>query len=193
MKAPRRRSRWPLTALGGLFLVQGLTKAFEPTGYMAALDKFHSGAHGDTFLAVPLASVALGWTAVELASGVAMLHGGLARAPSKGMTLAGVVLALGLSFAYLSLDVGALARGLPIDNATAFGAYLPHHLGWAAIASELCAIAALCWAGHDTLKWAAQWGRRVRARGRSAWDQTECGVWVKGRASAPGWAGPGLD
>lgn len=193
MKAPRRRSRWPLTALGGVFLVQGLTKAFEPTGYMAALDQFHSGAHGDAFFAVPLASVALSWTAVELASGVAMLHGGLARAPSKTLTLAGLVLALGLSFAYLSLDVGAFARGLHIENATGFGAYFPQPLGWAAIASELCAIAALCWAAHATLKWAARWGRPARARGRSVWDQTECGVWVKGRASAPGWAGPGLD
>lgn len=171
--------------LGIVFLAQGLGKAVDPTGYMAALDKFHSGAHAG-FFAVPLAAVALTWTVLEVACGVAMLHGGLARAPSKNVTLAGIVLALGLSFAYLSLDVGALARGLPIDNCTCFGAYLPQKLGWLAMATELYVIGALAWTAHTTLRWADRWGRSARARGRSVQDLTECGVLVRGRASARG-------
>lgn len=185
MKAPRRRSRWPLTVLGTLFFAQGLGKAIEPTGYMAALDKFHSGAHTG-FFAVPLAAVALVWTVLELASGVAMLHAGLARVPSKAVALAGLVVALGLSFAYLSLDVGALARGLAIDNCACFGVYLPQKLGWLAIATQLYVIGALAWTGHTTLRWADRWGRSARARGRSARDLTECGVLVRDRATARG-------
>ena len=69
---------------------------------------------------------------LELLAAVAMLYGGLARTPMKEVGQAGVMIALGLSCAYLVLDLGALARNLPIDNRLA-------------LAREIAAIALLAW------------------------------------------------
>lgn len=114
---------------GLIFVAQGLGKALEPTGYMAALDAFH--VLGPAALGpLELAALALTWTVVELLAGVALLYGWLARAPAKRLVLAGIALALGISCTYLALDLGALARHLPIPNCTRFGAYLAQRLSW---------------------------------------------------------------
>src|SRR4051794_38463659 len=75
---PPRRLRWVLTLFGVLFLAQGLGKALDPTGYMAALDTFHV-LRPAALTPLSLAALALSWTVLELLAGVAMLYGGLAR------------------------------------------------------------------------------------------------------------------
>jgi hypothetical protein len=139
-----------LAIVGVLFVAQGAAKALDPVGYMAALDAFH--------VLRPLAPVSLGalaltWTVLELLAGVAMLYGGLSRTPAKPLALAGVMLALGLSAAYLTLDLGALARHLSIENCTCFGAYLPQKLSWFVLFQELYVIALLSWLATTVTKW----------------------------------------
>lgn len=149
---PARKARWGLTMLGLLFLAQGVAKAVDPTGYMAALDGFHvlkPAALGP----LKLGALALMWTVVELLAGVAMLYGGLARAPAKQLTAAGVMLALGISAAYLSLDVGAFARHLTIANSTSFGAYLPQRLSAVVLAQEVAVLGLLVWSFLFVLRW----------------------------------------
>jgi len=131
-----------LTVLGVLFLAQGLGKALDPAGYMAALDAFHVLTPA-ALTPLKLGALALTWTVLEVLAGVAMLYGGLARAPSTSLTLAGLMLALGLSCAYLTLDVGALLRHLPIENCTRFGAYLPQRVTRLVLAEDTVMIAVL--------------------------------------------------
>jgi hypothetical protein len=149
---PSRKARWGLTVYGVVFLSQGLGKTLDPDGYLAALDAFHvlqPAALG------PLSLGALGlmWTVLELLAGVAMLYGGLARAPAKQLPMAGLALALGLSCAYLSLDVGAFARHVPIQNCTCFGTYLAQRLSWFVVLQETAVIALLTWLFASTAKW----------------------------------------
>lgn len=149
---PSRKARWGLTVYGLVFLAQGLGKALDPDGYLAALDAFHvlkPAALGP----LSLGSLGLLWTVLELLAGVAMLYGGLARAPAKQLALSGVMLALGLSCAYLALDVGALARHLPIQNCTCFGTYLPQRLSLLVVLQETAVIALLSWVFTSTWKW----------------------------------------
>ena len=149
---PPRNVRWGLTVFGLLFVAQGLAKAVDPDGYLAALDAFHvlrPAALGP----LSLGALGLAWTVLELLAGVAMLYGGLARAPAKQLAGAGVMLALGLSFAYLALDVGALARHLPIQNCTCFGTYLAQRLSPSIVLQETTVIALLLWVLSSTSKW----------------------------------------
>jgi hypothetical protein len=149
---PSRKARSGLTVFGLVFVAQGLGKAVDPTGYMAALDAFHvlePAALGP----LELGALALTWTVVELLAGVALLYGGLARAPAKQLALAGIVLALGISCTYLALDLGALARHLPIQNCTCFGAYLPQRLSRIVIVEESAVIALLSWLFVSVMKW----------------------------------------
>jgi hypothetical protein len=149
---PSRRARWALTVFGLVFLAQGLGKAIDPTGYMAALDAFHV-LEPAALSPLKLGALALTWTVVELLAGVALLYGGLARAPAKQLTLAGVTLALGISCTYLALDLGALARHLPIRNCTCFGIFLPQKLSWIVIAQEAVVIGLLSWLFVSVMKW----------------------------------------
>ncbi len=146
---PSRKARWALTVYGLVFLAQGLGKALDPDGYLAALAAFR--------VLEPEAlwppSLGLLWTVLELLAGVAMLYGGLARAPAKQLALGGIMLALGLSCAYFSLDVGAFARHLPIQNCTCFGSYLPQRLSWLVVAQETAVIALLTWLFTSTMRW----------------------------------------
>lgn len=149
---PARTARWGLTAFGLVFVAQGLGKALDPDGYLAALYAFHvlkPAALG------PLSLGALGlvWTVLELLAGVAMLYGGLSRAPAKQLALSGVMLALGLSCAYVALDVGAFARHLPIQNCTCFGTYLVQPLSWFVLLQEITVIAVLTWLFTSTMRW----------------------------------------
>jgi hypothetical protein len=149
---PSRKARWGLTVYGLVFVAQGVGKALDPNGYMAALDAFHvlrPAALG------PLSLGALGlvWTVLELLAGVAMLYGGLARAPAKQLTLAGIMLAFGISCAYLTLDVGAYARHLPIENCTCFGVYLRQRLSWFVILQESAVIVLLGWLFTTVMRW----------------------------------------
>lgn len=149
---PARKARWGLVVYGLVFLAQGIGKALEPTGYMTALEAFHvlkPAALGP----LSLGALALIWTVLELLAGVAMLYGGLSRTPAKQLTLGGIMLALGLSCAYLSLDVGAFARQLPIENCTCFGAYLPQKLSWFVLAQEILVIALLTWLFTSVTRW----------------------------------------
>lgn len=149
---PSRPKRWGLVVYGLVFVAQGLGKALDPRGYMAALDAFHV-LGPSAFASLSLGSLALLWTVLELLAGVAMLYGGLARAPAKQLSLGGISLALGLSVAYLSLDLGAMARALPIENCTCFGSYLPQALSWIVIAQEVIVIALLSWLFTTVLRW----------------------------------------
>jgi hypothetical protein len=149
---PSRKARWGLTVYGLVFVAQGLGKTVDPNGYLAALDAFHvlkPAALGP----VKLGALGLSWTVLELLAGVAMLYGGLSRAPAKQLALSGVMLALGLSCAYLSLDLGALARHLTIANCTCFGTYLPQRLSWFVIAQEAVVIGLLTWLFTSTMRW----------------------------------------
>jgi hypothetical protein len=83
----------------------------------------------------------------------AMVYGGLARAPAKELALAGVMVALGLSSAYLALEVGALARHLPIQSCTCFGSYLAQRLSWFVIVQETAVMALLTWLFRSTARW----------------------------------------
>lgn len=149
---PSRKARWGLTVYGLVFLAQGLGKTLDPDGYLAALDAFHVL---DPAALGPLSLGALGlmWTVLELLAGVAMLYGGLARAPAKQLAMSGIALALGLSCAYLALDLGALARHLPIANCTCFGTYLAQRLSWFVVLQETAVIALLTWLFTGTAKW----------------------------------------
>ena len=149
---PSRKARWGLTVLGLVFLAQGLGKTLDPDGYLAALDAFHvlkPAALG------PLSLGALGlmWTVLELLAGVAMLYGGLARAPAKQLAMSGIALAVGLSCAYLALDLGALARHLPIASCTCFGTFLAQRLSWFVVLQEAAVIALLTWLFASTTRW----------------------------------------
>ena len=149
---PPRKARWGLTAFGLVFVAQGLGKALDPDGYLAALTAFRVL---DPVAWWPLALGALGlsWTVLELLAGVAMLYGGLARAPAKQLALSGVMLALGLSCAYLALDVGALARHLPIRSCTCFGTYLAQRLSWFVVLQETTVLTLLTWLFASTSRW----------------------------------------
>ncbi|MDB4934068.1 MAG: hypothetical protein JWP87_1040 [Labilithrix sp.] len=165
---PPRRARWGLTVYGLVFVGQGFGKALDPNGYMAALDAFHvlkPAALG----ALSLGALGLGWTVLELLAGVAMLYGGLARAPAKQLTLAGVMLALGMSCAYLALDVGAYARHLPIENCTCFGVYLRQRLSWFVILQESAVIVLVGWLFTTVMQWRSLDNvvRTIRARSLS--------------------------
>jgi hypothetical protein len=149
---PSRKARWGLTVYGLVFVAQGLGKTLDPNGYLAALDAFHvlkPAALGP----LKLGALGLTWTVLELLGGVAMLYGGLSRAPAKQLVLAGIMLALGLSCAYLSLDVGAFARHLEIANCTCFGTYLPQRLSWFVLAQETAVIGLLTWLFTSTMRW----------------------------------------
>lgn len=149
---PLRRARWGLTAYGLLFLAQGLGKTLDPDGYLAALTAF-GVLRPVAWWPLSLGALGLVWTVLELLAAVAMLYGGLARAPAKQLVLSGVMLALGLSCAYLSLDAGALARHLPIQNCTCFGTYLAQRLSWFVIAQESAVTALLGWLFTSIWKW----------------------------------------
>ncbi|MEA2752196.1 MAG: hypothetical protein QOI41_6339 [Myxococcales bacterium] len=149
---PSRKARWGLTAFGLLFVAQGLGKTLDPDGYLAALDAFHvlkPAAIGP----LKLGALGLTWTVLELLAGVAMLYGGLSRAPAKQLALGGIMLALGLSCAYLSLDVGAFARHLQIQSCTCFGTYLPQRLSWFVVVQETVIIGLLTWLFTRTMRW----------------------------------------
>lgn len=146
-----RLARWGLTAFGFLFLAQGLGKALDPTGYMGALDAFRVLTPA-ALSPLTLGALALAWTLVELGAGALILHGGLSRAPARSVTLTGLGLALGISLAYLALDVGALARHLPIDNCTCFGTYVPQGLSWSSLAQKAAVVALLAWLSSATLR-----------------------------------------
>lgn len=163
---PPRRSRWWLVPFGVLFLAQGLGKAVDPTGYMAALDAFHV-LRPAALTPLSLGALALSWTVLELLAGVAMLYGGLARAPAKELALAGLALALGLSGGYLALELGAFARHLPIQSCTSFGAYLGQRLTWGVLVQEALVIGALTWQVTKLARWpslAATSGQARRSR-----------------------------
>ena len=149
---PPRTRRWGLVGFGILFVVQGLGKAIDPRGYMAALDAFHV-LRPTAFESLSLGSLALLWTVLELLAGVAMLYGGLSRAPAKQLSLGGISLALGLTVASLSLTIGALGRHLPIANTTVFGSYAAQSLSWLVIAQEAIALGLLSWLFTSVLKW----------------------------------------
>ena len=149
---PSRKARWGLTVYGLVFIAQGLGKTLDPNGYLAALDAFHvlePAALGP----LKLGALGLTWTVLELFAGVAMLYGGLSRAPAKQLVLPGIMLALGLSCAYLSLDVGALARHVAIQNCTCFGTFLPQRLSWFVLAQESAVIGLLTWLFTSTMRW----------------------------------------
>ena len=149
---PPVAARWGFVALGLLFVTQGIGKAVDPDGYLAALDAFHllkPAALGP----LSLGSLGLAWTVLELLAGVAMLYGGLARAPAKPLAQAGIMLGLGLSCAYLALGAGALARHLPIANCTCFGTYLAQRLSAVVLLEEALVIAALAWLFTSTMRW----------------------------------------
>lgn len=162
---PSRKARWGLTVFGLLVLGQGLGKAVDPVGYMAALDAFHVLAPA-SFGPLKLGSLALVWTVVELLAGVALLYGGLSRAPAKQLTMAGIALALGSACATLSLEAGALARRLPIQNSATFGSYLAQKLAWLALVQEAVVIALLAWLFVSVMKWPSldQAANRTRPR-----------------------------
>ena len=136
--------RLGLTAVGSLFLVQGIAKALDPVSFMAGLDAFHVIAPA-ALSPLSLGALGLGWTVLELLAGVAMLYGGLARAPRRELPRAGIELALGLSFTYLALDAGALARRLTAARSLVFGAYLAQPLSWLVVFEQALAIALLAW------------------------------------------------
>jgi len=149
---PTRSARWGLTALGLLFVAQGLGKAVDPDGYLASLDAFHllrPAALGP----LSLGALGLAWTVLELLAGVAMLYGGLARAPAKQLAQSGITLALGLSVAYLVLDAGALARHLPIANCTCFGTFVAQRLSPVVLLEEAVVIAVLGWLFASSMRW----------------------------------------
>ncbi len=149
---PQVAARWGLVALGLVFVAQGMGKAVDPDGYLAALDAFHllkPAALGP----LSLGALGLSWTVLELLAGVAMLYGGLARAPAKQLAQAGVMLAVGLSFAYLALDAGALARHLSIASCTCFGPYLAQRVSPVALVEEGFVIALLAWLFASTMRW----------------------------------------
>lgn len=149
---PPRKARWGLTVFGLVLLGEGLGKALDPIGYMAGLDGFHV-LQPASLSPLKLGALALVWTVVELLAGVALLYGGLSRAPAKQLAMGGIVLALGVSCAYLSLDAGALVRHLPIQNGTHFGAYLPQRLSWLVLAQEAAVIALLARLFVSVMKW----------------------------------------
>jgi hypothetical protein len=155
-----RRARWSLTLLGALFLTQGLAKALDPAGYMAALARFEIFASVDptTFAggSVALGTAALGFTAAELLAGVAMLLAGLSSAPPRRLSFAGVLAALGLSAVMLALQGGALARGLDLDNVGRFGAYLAQPLSGLTLAQELCVAVLLALHARAIALWARE-------------------------------------
>lgn len=149
---PPRRARWGLTAYGLVLLAQGLGKTLDPDGYLAALDAFHV-LKPAALEPLSLGALGLSWTVLELLAGVAMLYGGLSRAPAKQLALSGVMLALGLSCAHLALDIGALARHLPIENCTCFGTYFAQRLSWFVLLQETTVLALLAWLFRSTSKW----------------------------------------
>jgi methylamine utilization protein MauE len=149
---PSRKARWGLTAYGLVFLAQGLGKTLDPDGYLAALAAFHV-LRPVAWWPLSLGALGLVWTVLELLAGVAMLYGGLGRAPAKELVLSGVMLALGLSCAYLALDIGALVRHLPIQNCTCFGTYLAQRLSKLVLLQETAVIALLTWLFASTSKW----------------------------------------
>jgi hypothetical protein len=148
---PARHARWALIACGLVFVAQGLGKAVDPDGYLAALYAFHV-LQPVAWWPLSLGALGLTWTVLELVAGGAMLYGGLGRAPTKGVALSGVMLALGLSCAYLALDAGALARHLTIANCTCFGSYLAQRLSWFVLLQETTVIAFLTWLFTTTSK-----------------------------------------
>lgn len=149
---PVRKARWALTAAGLLFLGQGLGKALDPTGYMAALDAFHV-LKPAALSPLKLGALALVWTVVELLAGVALLYGGLSRAPAKQLVLGGVLLALGVTTAYLALDAGALVRHVPIQSCACFGVFLPQRLSAFVLVQEAAVLGVLGWLFLRVLRW----------------------------------------
>jgi hypothetical protein len=148
---PSRKARWVLVLFGALFVAQGLGKALDPTGYMAVLAQLH--ARPALLAPVSLGALALCWTVLEILAGVAIMYGGLSRTPAKQLALAGMMLALGLSCAYLSLTLGAYARQVPIESCTFFGRYLPQRLSWFVLLQETYVVAMLAWLFSIVLRW----------------------------------------
>lgn len=144
--------RLGLMAFGSLFLVQGIAKALDPVAFMAGLDAFHVLAPA-ALGPLSLGALGLVWTVLELLAGVAMLHGGLARAPGRELPRAGIELALGLSFTYLALDAGALARHLTGARSLLFGGYLAPPLSWLVAFDQALAIAVLAWLFTRAMAW----------------------------------------
>jgi hypothetical protein len=155
-----------LVLAGLVFLAQGLGKALDPTGYMAALERFQV-LHAAAFAPLSLGALALGWTVLELLASVAMLYGGLSRAPAKQLLLGGLVLAFGLSFGYLMLGLGAFARGLTIANCTCFGSFFPQRLTWAVIGQEALMLGLLGWLFARTARWPSLAHEAARSRTRT--------------------------
>jgi hypothetical protein len=148
----RALARAALVASGALFLAQGGAKALDPAGYLAALDAFHVLAPA-RLGALSLGALGLAWTVLELLAGGAMLYGGLARAPRTKLPLAGIAIAIGLSFTYLALDVGALARHVPTAGSTSFGAYLAQPLTASVLAQDTLVIVLLAWLFTRVVTW----------------------------------------
>jgi hypothetical protein len=165
-RVPPRTARWGLAVVGALFFAQGLGKAIDPTGYMAALDAFHV-LRPATHAPLSLGALALVWTVLELFAGVAMLYGGLSRTPAKQLGLAGLLLALGLSCAYLALAAGAHLRSLSIPNGTCFGSFLGQRLSWSTLLQEASEIATLVWLFTNVLRWPSRALAAPRRRPRS--------------------------
>jgi hypothetical protein len=58
-----------------------------------------------------------------------------------------------LSAAYLALDIGALARHLPITNCTCFGTYLAQRLSPFVVLQETTVVALLVWLLASVSTW----------------------------------------
>lgn len=121
---------------------------------MAALDSFHVLAPA-ALGPLALGALGLAWTVLELLAGVAITYAGLARAPSKEVTLAALAVALGLACSALALDVGAVARHLTIKSSLTFGAYLVQPLSWFVIAQQVALVMLLSWLFARVRSWPA--------------------------------------
>jgi hypothetical protein len=148
---PSRFERWGLTGFGLLFFAQGAAKAVDPNGYMASLDAFHQ-VQPAALSPLSLGALGLAWTLLELLGGVAMLYGGLARTPAKRLALGGVMLALGITAAYLSLDLGALAHHLATPSTT-FGSYLAEPTSVLVVVQQATVFVTLAAVFTSVLRW----------------------------------------
>ena len=117
------RGRWWATiVLGAILLAEGVGKLADPRGYFAALAAFR------TFDPEILVAVGSAWTALELASGLALLIAGSTPLGARPLGRLGAAGALADAIAYALLLGSAFARGLSIDNCTCFGVFLPQRL-----------------------------------------------------------------
>lgn len=137
-----RRERWPLVAVGLLFGAQALAKAADPSATLDVLAAYGLAGPGGPGLAAR-ATVALVWTALELGCAAALLWAGLARCPSRRVAMAGGLVGLALSAAYLALDGGAALADLSVAQTARFAGALPQPLSWLVLAQDTCVVALL--------------------------------------------------